>query len=42
MKTDGWPVLSIAVSPTHRQCMVSVLIIAELARRGAGGAEILY
>ena len=35
----GWPVLSLAVSSSHRQCTVSVLIIAELAR-GAGGAEI--
>ena len=35
----GWPVLSLAVSSSHQQCTVSVLIIAELAR-GAGGAEI--
>src|SRR5688572_26057368 len=28
----GWPVLSLTVSSSHRQCSVSVLIIAELAR----------
>ena len=32
---------SLAVSSSHRQCTVSVLIIAELAMGHAGGAEIL-
>ena len=35
-----WPVLSIAVSTSYLQRAVSVLIIAELARRGSDGAEI--
>ena len=29
--TRGWSVLSLAVSPSHRQCTVSVLIVDELA-----------
>lgn len=35
------PVLTLAVSSSHRQCIVSVLIIPELARVGVPGrAEI--
>ena len=34
-----WPVLSLTISSSHWQRVVSVLIIAELAK-GAGGAEI--
>ena len=37
---DGWPVLSLAVSSSHQQCMIGVLIIAELGR-GESGAEIM-
>src|SRR6218665_1320791 len=29
----GWPVLSLTVSSLHRQCAISVLTIAEFARR---------
>jgi len=36
----GWPVLFVTVSSSHWQCMVSILIIAKLAR-GTSGAEIL-
>jgi len=36
----GWPVLSLAVSYSHRQYRVSIFIVAELARGCIGGAEI--
>src|SRR6218665_2853720 len=32
-----WPILSLAVSSSNRQCTVSVLIIVELARGCKGG-----